>query len=58
MIKLADLRKSFGRQKVLDGIDLEIDAGKTTVIIGRSGGGRASSLSISSACSGRTAARS
>ena len=40
MIKLVDLRKSFGRQKVLDGIDLEIDAGKTTVIIGRSGGGK------------------
>jgi phospholipid/cholesterol/gamma-HCH transport system ATP-binding protein len=40
MIKLADLRKSFGKQKVLDGLDLEIEAGKTTVIIGRSGGGK------------------
>lgn len=40
MIKLIDLRKSFGRQKVLDGLDLEIEAGKITVIIGRSGGGK------------------
>ena len=58
MIKLVDLRKSFGRQRVLDGLDLEIEARKTTVIIGRSGGEKASFLSISLACSGRTAAKS
>jgi phospholipid/cholesterol/gamma-HCH transport system ATP-binding protein len=40
MIKLVNLRKSFGRQKVLDGLDLDIETGKTTVIIGRSGGGK------------------
>jgi phospholipid/cholesterol/gamma-HCH transport system ATP-binding protein len=40
MIKLVDLHKSFKTQKVLDGLDLEIEAGKTTVIIGRSGGGK------------------
>jgi len=40
MIKLVDVHKSFGRQKVLDGLNLEIEAGKTTVIIGRSGGGK------------------
>jgi phospholipid/cholesterol/gamma-HCH transport system ATP-binding protein len=40
MIKLVNLRKSFGRQKILDGLDLDIEAGKTTVIIGRSGGGK------------------
>jgi phospholipid/cholesterol/gamma-HCH transport system ATP-binding protein len=40
MIKLVDLRKSFGKQRVLDGLDLEIEAGKITVIIGRSGGGK------------------
>ena len=40
MIKLVDLHKSFGRQKVLDGVDLDIEEGKTTVIIGRSGGGK------------------
>jgi phospholipid/cholesterol/gamma-HCH transport system ATP-binding protein len=40
MIKLVDIHKSFGRQKVLDGLDIEIEQGKTTVIIGRSGGGK------------------
>lgn len=40
MIKLIDLHKSFGKQKVLDGLDLDIEEGKTTVIIGRSGGGK------------------
>ncbi len=40
MIKLVNLHKSFRTQKVLDGLDLEIEAGKTTVIIGRSGGGK------------------
>ncbi len=40
MIRLIDIHKSFGKQKVLDGINLEIEDGKTTVIIGRSGGGK------------------
>jgi len=40
MIQLVDIHKSFGRQKVLDGLNLTIEAGKTTVIIGRSGGGK------------------
>lgn len=40
MIELIAIRKSFGSQKVLDGLDLTIEAGKITVIIGRSGGGK------------------
>lgn len=40
MIRLVDVHKSFGPQKVLDGIDLVIEDGMTTVIIGRSGGGK------------------
>jgi phospholipid/cholesterol/gamma-HCH transport system ATP-binding protein len=40
MIKLVDIHKSFHRQKVLDGLNLEIDSGKITVIIGQSGGGK------------------
>jgi phospholipid/cholesterol/gamma-HCH transport system ATP-binding protein len=39
-IRIVDLHKSFGMQKVLDGIDLEIEKGKITVIIGKSGGGK------------------
>ncbi|MCD6486156.1 MAG: ABC transporter ATP-binding protein [Syntrophobacterales bacterium] len=40
MIKLVDIHKSFGQQKVLDGLNLDIEDGKTTVIIGGSGGGK------------------
>ena len=40
MIELVDVHKSFGKQKVLNGLNLAIEDGKTTVIIGRSGGGK------------------
>jgi len=40
MIELIDVHKSFGTQKVLDGLNLEIVDGQTTVIIGKSGGGK------------------
>lgn len=39
-IRISNLHKSFGGQKVLDGIDLDIEKGKITVIIGKSGGGK------------------
>jgi phospholipid/cholesterol/gamma-HCH transport system ATP-binding protein len=40
VIKVVDVHKSFNSQKVLDGINLEIERGKITVIIGKSGGGK------------------
>jgi phospholipid/cholesterol/gamma-HCH transport system ATP-binding protein len=40
MIQLIDLRKKFVNQEVLKGVSLEIPTGKTTAIIGRSGGGK------------------
>ena len=40
MIEIRNLQKSFGGNKVLRGIDLEIDTGETIVIIGRSGCGK------------------
>jgi phospholipid/cholesterol/gamma-HCH transport system ATP-binding protein len=40
MINLVDIHKSFGGQKVLDGLNLNIQTGRITVIIGRSGGGK------------------
>jgi phospholipid/cholesterol/gamma-HCH transport system ATP-binding protein len=40
MIELVDVHKSFQGQKVLDGVNLSIETGKITVIIGRSGGGK------------------
>jgi len=40
MIKLIKVCKSFNGQKVLDNLNLEIEAEKVTVIIGQSGGGK------------------
>ena len=40
MIQLIDIHKSFDSQTVLDGLNLEIESGKITVIIGQSGGGK------------------
>jgi len=40
MIKIIDLKKSFNDKKVLDGVNMEIEKGKITVIIGRSGEGK------------------
>lgn len=40
MIEVRDLEKSFGTQKVLDGVSLRIETGESVVIIGRSGGGK------------------
>ncbi len=40
MIKIIDLKKSFNGKKVLDGANLEVEKGKITVIIGRSGEGK------------------
>ena len=40
MIELIDVHKSFGKHRVLTGLNLSIEDGKTTVIIGLSGGGK------------------
>lgn len=40
MIEIKNLHKSFGDNKVLQGVDLNIDTGETLVIIGRSGCGK------------------
>ncbi|SRR5690606_5286082 len=40
MIEISDLYKSFGSKKVLNGVNLRIEKGKTLVIIGRSGEGK------------------
>ena len=40
MIETRALKKSFGPQCILDGVDLRIESGESAVIIGRSGGGK------------------
>lgn len=40
MITIQELHKSIGRQKILKGVDLEVEAGMTLSIIGQSGGGK------------------
>ncbi|HTD67102.1 MAG TPA: ABC transporter ATP-binding protein [Candidatus Limnocylindria bacterium] len=40
MIEARNLVKSFGAQRVLDGVNLRIESGESVVIIGRSGGGK------------------
>jgi phospholipid/cholesterol/gamma-HCH transport system ATP-binding protein len=39
-IRIRNLKKRFGPQQVLDGIDLDIERGKTNIIIGGSGQGK------------------
>lgn len=40
MIRIADLHKSFGPKKVLQGVNLEVGEGETMVVIGQSGSGK------------------
>ena len=46
MIRIAGLKKSFGRKVVLDGLDLQIRKGETMVVIGQSGSGKSVLLKL------------
>lgn len=46
MIEVREVKKGFGRQSVLQGVNLEIARGESVVIIGRSGGGKSVLLKI------------
>ena len=40
MIRVVELHKSFGKQQVLRGVNLDFAKGKTTTIVGTSGCGK------------------
>ena len=44
MIRLENIHKSFGRQKILDGYTLHVVKGETFVVLGRSGTGKSVTL--------------
>ena len=45
-MKLINIVKSYGDKKVLDGITLDIEEGKVTVVLGESGSGKSTLLNI------------
>src|SRR5947207_5056690 len=45
-VRLKDVRKSFGEQTVLDGIDLSVARGETVTVLGRSGTGKSVMLKL------------
>ncbi len=44
VLEIRDLKKSFGKLRVLDGIDLKVEKGETIVVIGASGSGKSTLL--------------
>jgi phospholipid/cholesterol/gamma-HCH transport system ATP-binding protein len=45
-IQVKNLRKAFGRQKVLSGLDLKVEEGETLSVLGRSGTGKSVLLKL------------
>src|SRR5258708_29421680 len=45
-IRIADLEKAFGEQRVLKGVSLEVKRGETVAVLGRSGGGKSVLLKL------------
>ncbi|MBI4467830.1 MAG: ATP-binding cassette domain-containing protein, partial [Acidobacteria bacterium] len=46
VIRIRGLRKSFGEQSVLEGIDVDVKHGETMAILGRSGAGKSVLLKL------------
>jgi phospholipid/cholesterol/gamma-HCH transport system ATP-binding protein len=46
LVQIEEVRKTFGAQKVLDGVSLALQAGETVAVLGRSGTGKSVLLKI------------
>ncbi|HEY52515.1 MAG TPA: heme ABC exporter ATP-binding protein CcmA [Caldilineae bacterium] len=46
LIRIAGLRKAFGRHRVLRGIDIDIEAGSSVILLGPNGAGKTTMLRI------------
>jgi phospholipid/cholesterol/gamma-HCH transport system ATP-binding protein len=46
LLQIRELRKAFGEQRVLDGIDLHLNKGETLTVLGRSGTGKSVLLKL------------
>ena len=44
MIRIANLTKSYGSHRILDGVSLEVRQGEVTALVGPSGGGKSTLL--------------
>ena len=45
-IQVENLSKAFGKQKVLDGVNLHVERGETLAVLGRSGTGKSVLLKL------------
>jgi sulfonate transport system ATP-binding protein len=57
-VSLKGVGKSFGSRVVLDGIDIEVQAGQFVAIVGRSGGGKTTIMRLLTGLDHPTPARS
>ena len=46
LLQIRELKKAFGEQKVLDGINLDVNKGETLTVLGRSGTGKSVLLKL------------
>lgn len=54
VLEVADLRVSFGKAQVLDGVDLHVDRGETVAVVGPNGAGKTTLLRALSRLNGAT----
>ena len=46
MVKIDNVKKSFGKNEILKGVSMQVNQGEVTVIIGPSGSGKTTSKKV------------